>query len=296
MRGRTGGESFIEKEAIMTMGMGKRSFAVVLLATLWSASFAFAAEYQVINVPNGATIKGTAKWKMEVPKLPPLKVFKHMETCGQQVPSPVLQIDPSSKGVKFVTVYIEKIEAGKGPDQIEILHSGKSPTRPESQVCNFEEHVFPFEHKAVMGFQNFEKVLHVPHGFTADGGTVFSVALPNPGQMVKHPEPRVLGVGLRYQCETHVHMNGWIHGFDHPYFENTDAKGNYEITSIPPGKYTVIAWHEGYNIKAFDPENRPQYDEPHIIKKEIEVKAGEMVTLDFEFPSRDVKVDWKIAK
>ena len=91
-------------------------------------------------------------------------------------------------------------------------------------------------------------------------------------------------------------MNGWMIGLGHPYFSVTDANGKFEITDIPPGKYTVVAWHEGYNIKEFASDNRPIYDDPHIITKEIEVKTGETAEFNLEYPVRDVKVEWKVAE
>lgn len=252
------------------------------------------AKYKVEKVEDGGTIRGVAKWKGAIPKIPPLKVFADMKFCGKTVPSLVLQID-KHKRIRFVLVYLEKIDHGKPPVSLEVLHMGKTPNRPESTLCNFEEHVFPYEHKAVMGFINYEKIIHIPHAFAKKGGTLFDIALSSPNQMVKHHEPRVHGVGLWFQCEVHVHMNGWLAGFNHPYFATTDRKGMFKIGDVPPGKYTLVAWHEGYNILKFDEQHRPHYDEPHIIKKEIEVKSGHTTNMHFTFPVRDVKVDWKIA-
>jgi len=277
------------RSKIIIYGLGALLVGSFFMATHVSA------KYKAETVKDGGTIKGVAKWKGDIPKLPPIKVFKHMDKCGETVPNPALQVDNGSKGVRFVLVYLEKVAHGKKPEKLEVLHMGKTSNREDSTLCNFEEHVFPYERKTVMGFINYENLLHNPHGFAEDGGTLFNIALPNPNRMVKHHEPRIAGVGLKYQCDTHVHMNGWMAGFNHPYFATTDHKGKFSIADIPPGKYTLVAWHEGYNIVKFSSDNRPIYDEPHIVKQELEVKAGETTEVNFEFPTRDVKVDWKIA-
>ena len=50
---------------------------------------------------------------------------------------------------------------------------------------------------------------------------------------------------VRVFCDIHSHMSAFVLVFSHPYFATTDADGRYRIDSIPPGSYTVVAWHEG---------------------------------------------------
>jgi hypothetical protein len=40
-------------------------------------------------------------------------------------------------------------------------------------------------------------------------------------------------------------MSAFVLVFSHPYYAMTDGEGRYRIDSIPPGTYTVAAWHEG---------------------------------------------------
>ena len=47
------------------------------------------------------------------------------------------------------------------------------------------------------------------------------------------------------QCARHPWMHGYIAVFSQPYFAVTDEHGGFAIDSLPPGKYTVLAWHEG---------------------------------------------------
>ena len=50
---------------------------------------------------------------------------------------------------------------------------------------------------------------------------------------------------VRVFCDIHSHMNAFILVFSHPFFAVTDAEGRYRIDNVPPGTYSVIAWHEG---------------------------------------------------
>jgi hypothetical protein len=42
----------------------------------------------------------------------------------------------------------------------------------------------------------------------------------------------------------HVWTRAYLAVFDHPYFAVTSATGTFTIDSVPPGKYTLHAWHE----------------------------------------------------
>ena len=50
---------------------------------------------------------------------------------------------------------------------------------------------------------------------------------------------------VRVFCEIHSHMNAYILVFNHRYFAISDDEGRYHIENIPPGPYSVVAWHEG---------------------------------------------------
>jgi hypothetical protein len=50
---------------------------------------------------------------------------------------------------------------------------------------------------------------------------------------------------VRVFCDIHSHMSAFVLVFNHPYHTTTDAEGRYRIDKIPPGTYTVAAWHEG---------------------------------------------------
>lgn len=44
------------------------------------------------------------------------------------------------------------------------------------------------------------------------------------------------------RCDIHEHMRGVILVLDTPHFAMTDAAGNFRLTGLPPGRYTLKAW------------------------------------------------------
>ncbi len=46
------------------------------------------------------------------------------------------------------------------------------------------------------------------------------------------------------KCDVHAWMNAYIGVVNHPYFAVTGADGAFTLANLPPGSYTVEAWHE----------------------------------------------------
>lgn len=48
------------------------------------------------------------------------------------------------------------------------------------------------------------------------------------------------------KCDQHPWMKAWIGVVRHPYFAVSKEDGTFEIKNVPPGKYTLVAWHEKF--------------------------------------------------
>ena len=48
------------------------------------------------------------------------------------------------------------------------------------------------------------------------------------------------------KCDIHGWMRAYAGVLPHPFYGVTDEKGNFEIRNIPPGQYTIAAWHERF--------------------------------------------------
>jgi plastocyanin len=51
------------------------------------------------------------------------------------------------------------------------------------------------------------------------------------------------------KCNIHPWMRAYIGVVDHPFFAVTGDDGSFAIKGLPPGKYTVEAWHERYGTQ-----------------------------------------------
>lgn len=55
---------------------------------------------------------------------------------------------------------------------------------------------------------------------------------------------------VRVFCDIHSHMSAFILVFSHRYFSVADQEGRYRLENVPPGTYTVVAWHESAPLES----------------------------------------------
>ncbi len=51
-------------------------------------------------------------------------------------------------------------------------------------------------------------------------------------------------VMIPFKCDVHKWMNAFVGVLDHPFYAVTTGNGRFELKGLPPGTYTVEAWHE----------------------------------------------------
>jgi hypothetical protein len=55
-------------------------------------------------------------------------------------------------------------------------------------------------------------------------------------------------VAIPVKCNVHPWMKAYFAVLGSPYFQVTGKDGTYTIANVPPGTYTVTAWHETYGV------------------------------------------------
>ncbi len=75
------------------------------------------------------------------------------------------------------------------------------------------------------------------------------------------------------KCNQHPWMRAYVGVLQHPFFAVTDKDGKFEIKGVPPGTYTLVAWHEKYQ---------------QGITQSVTVGAGAPATADFSFTDQQL--------
>ena len=214
-----------------------RAMALCVGVALFAVSMhpALAMPYESEQVTNGGQITGVVKLVGMQPSVPAIKTTKNQDYCGASFPNPLYKVGKSG-GLANVEVFIKDISKGK-----------PKPTQPIT-LTNSHCMFVPRVQGACVGQQvknvSDDPIFHNTHPQIEEtGATLYNIALPFKGFSFVHSLPPQAGT-LKVKCDAHEWMLAWILEFDHPYFTTTDTEGKFDIGDVPPGTYSVVAWHE----------------------------------------------------
>ena len=177
-----------------------------------------------------------------LPRPPPISMACD-SNCVSLNSAPVYPEDAvynSNGTLKNVLVYVSAgLEAKAFPLPSE-------PVVLEHKGCRYVPHVFGICASQPLEIRNGDPTNHNTH-FLPLKNPQINLGMPTSMKIVKRlprPEPP-----FRIKCEVHNWESAWCGVFDHPFFAVTDEKGEYELKGLPPGKYTLTAWHEKYGVE-----------------------------------------------
>jgi hypothetical protein len=239
--------------------------------------------YQVVALHDAGTIKGTVKWSGTMPHIPSLPINKDPEICDPDSHKTRdlerLIVGPQG-GVANTVVFLKDISSGKPMDIPE-------PRRFLNQkYCRYEPHILLVPANGPLQLKSSDATLHTVH---MDGAASYNLPFPFTNQIVTRNMQTPGLVNVR--CNGgHTWMNAEILVVSHPYYSVTDESGNFELTDVPPGKYEIVAWHEGWKLLrqegAFDvltehKVQRPIFSEPRTWEKNVSVSGSETTVVNF---------------
>jgi hypothetical protein len=115
----------------------------------------------------------------------------------------------------------------------------------DQEGCEYKPYVMGVRTNQKFLVRNSDPTLHNVHATPKAGGgnTEFNFAQPVKG-MTTEKSFATPEVAVRFKCDVHPWMFAYVGVFDHPFFAVTDKDGNFKISGLPNGKYTLEAWHQ----------------------------------------------------
>jgi plastocyanin len=112
----------------------------------------------------------------------------------------------------------------------------------DQKECRYHPHVFGMRVGQPLEIVNSDPTLHNIHAMPKSNQE-FNNGQPIQGMKMNHTFT-AKEVMVPFKCDVHGWMNAYVGVLDHPYFAVTTENGAFELKSLPPGTYTIEAWHE----------------------------------------------------
>jgi plastocyanin len=208
----------------------------------------------------GSVVAGTVKFLGTPPK--GLRIDMSADpNCAKAHPAPVTtqDIEVTAAGeIENVVVYVADGLGEKtfpAPSQAVVL---------EQKGCTYRPHVVALQANQKLDVVNADTTTHNIHPMPLNNRE-WNKTQP-PGMPVEESFARE-EIAIPVKCNVHPWMKGYIAIFKHPYFAVTDKSGNFTLKDLPPGTYTIKAWHEKLGTRS----------------QAVTVAAGQSGKVDFIF-------------
>lgn len=116
----------------------------------------------------------------------------------------------------------------------------------DQRGCQYMPHVLGVQVGQEVEIKNSDPTLHNVHSVSKENAQ-FNIAQPKQGMTMTKTfdKPETFKV----KCEVHPWMSAYIAVINNPYFAVTGDDGTFTLKSLPPGEYTIEAWHERYGTR-----------------------------------------------
>lgn len=223
-----------------------KSLSFVLVFLLFSMPDAAKAQ------DGGGTIRGQVNLPAQVQVAPRAQTSRYRTS----VPSDVSKKAGEKPEIVNVVVYLE----GAGLES-----EGKKAKSVilDQRDATFVPHVLPIAKGTQVRIVNRDKTYH----------NVFSLSKVKKFNIGRRPMGEEVPVDfdksgeVQVFCDIHSNMSAIIVVLDNPMFVQPNDAGVFEMKDIPPGRYTINAWHERLNSAS----------------KQVTIRSGETVTVNFDF-------------
>jgi plastocyanin len=193
---------------------------------------------------NEGSITGTIAYNGTPPA--PKKIDTSADpVCGQKSPNLATEDNVVTNGkLEYAFVYIKDGTTADGTKVGDYTFTTPSDSVTLDQNgCHYRPHVLGAMVNQKLNITNSDPTQHNIH-FTPSKNPDWNQSQPNGAPPLSHSFARS-EVLVPVKCNQHPWMKAYVGVLKHPFFAVSAEDGTFTIKGVPPGTYTVAAWHEG---------------------------------------------------
>jgi len=213
---------------------------------------------------DGATITGRITFTGTKPVMPKIDMGEEPKCKAKYQLPPTEQTVVVNPNGTLANVFVY-VKSGLSPSYQAPAPSG--PVTIDQDGCRYHPHVFGILVGQTLEIKNSDGILH---NIKAKGTKNRPFNISQPTNMTSTRTFSTPEVMVPLECNVHGWMHAWLGVLPHPLFGVSDDVGSFSIRGLPPGTYTIEAWHEKYGTQTAT----------------VTVTGSETKTADFAFAGR----------
>ena len=193
------------------------------------------------------------------PKLIPLAANKFCAAAHPVAPRAEGLIVNDDKTVRNVFIYVKE-----GLDHGAKWQAPQTPAVLDQNGCIYVPHVIAMMTRQPLHIRSRDNESHNVNLFKASKNPKFNTGS-RKGQIIKKmfKKAEFGDKHLTFKSDIHSWMRAPLHVVDHPFVAVSDVEGRFEITGLPPGRYTLETSHEDRKIRPVQFEVQVQEGTSH---------------------------------
>jgi hypothetical protein len=202
-----------------------------------------AASAVAVAGPSGGTVTGKVTYEGTPAKMKPIDMSKE-PSCAKMYATPQLVetvVTGAGNSLENVVVYVS---AG-APDEA----APSTAATFTQKGCRYIPHLLAFQVNQELKIINDDQTSHNIHPLPKVNREWNKSQPPGtPPISEKYDKAEFIPV----KCNVHPWMHGTFAVLKNSHFAVTGDGGSFSLANLPPGKYTITAWHESYGDQSQD--------------------------------------------
>jgi len=193
--------------------------------------------------PNGGTISGKVTYEGAPAKMKPIDMSVEPSCAKMYTTPPLAETVVTGAGniLENVVVYVSAGAPNDAAPSTAAIFTQKG--------CRYIPHLLAFQVNQELKITNEDQTVHNVHP-QPKRNREWNKSLPPGAPPIRESYEQAEFIPVK--CNVHPWMHGTLAVMPNSHYAVTGAGGSFSLANLPPGKYTITAWHESYGAQSQD--------------------------------------------